>query len=150
MKYVRQAKISELISMYEIETQQELADRLKDAGVDVTQATISRDIKDMRLIKVLTDSGTYKYASIEEDFSQMTNRFMNLMKETVIRIRSARNIVCVHTLAGGAEVTGTAIDSLKHPRIVATLSGDNTVLVVVEDDEYVEEVIEALESIVFK
>ncbi len=150
MKYVRQAKISELISLYEIETQQQLADKLKEAGVDVTQATISRDIKDMRLIKVLTDRGSYKYASINDDFSQITNRFMNVMKETVVKIRSARNIVVVHTLAGGAEVTGSAIDALKHQRIIATLSGDNTVLVIVEDDEFVPEVIEVLENIIFK
>ncbi len=150
MKYVRQAKITELISMYEIETQQDLADKLKEAGVDVTQATISRDIKDMRLIKVLTDSGSYKYASMSDSFSQITNRFVNVLKETVIKINSARNIVIVHTIEGAAGVTGQAIDSIKHHRILATLSGDNAVLVIVEDDEYVEEVIDSLENMIFK
>ncbi len=150
MKYVRQAKISELISMYEIETQQDLANKLKEAGVEVTQATISRDIKDMRLIKVLSDKGTYKYANMTDNFSQITNRFVNVLKETVIKINNARNIVIVHTIEGAAGVTGSAIDALNHERILATLSGDNAVLVIVEDDEYVEEVIDALETLIFK
>ncbi len=149
MKYIRQAKISEIISMYEIETQQELADKLREAGVDVTQATISRDIKDMRLIKVLSEKGTYKYASMTDNFSQLTNRFVNVLKETVIKINCARNIVIVHTIEGAAGVTGSAIDSLKHNKILATLSGDNAVLVIVEDDEFVEEVIETLEGLIY-
>ncbi|MDO4772004.1 MAG: arginine repressor [Bacillota bacterium] len=150
MKYIRQAKISELISMYEIETQQDLANKLKEAGVEVTQATISRDIKDMRLIKVLSDSGKYKYANMGDNFSQITNRFVNVLKETVIKINNARNIVIVHTIEGAAGVTGSAIDSLNHDRILATLSGDNAVLVIVEDDEYVPNVIDSLKTLIFK
>lgn len=150
MKYVRQAKISELISMYEIETQQELAEKLKESGVVVTQATISRDIKDMRLIKILTDSGVYKYANITDDFSQVTSRFLNIMKETIIKIKTARNIVLVSTLPGTAEATGTAIDAMNHCKVAGTLSGDNTVMIVVEDDEFVPDVVQKIEEAIGK
>ena len=97
MKLSRHSAILNIIENYEVETQEELAELLRDAGINVTQATVSRDIKELRLIKVLSENGKYKYASIKSGEPNISNRVVNVFKESVIEIDHAVNIIVVKT-----------------------------------------------------
>ena len=140
MRYSRQNMILELISQNEIETQDKLAAMLKAEGFNVTQATISRDIKELQLIKVLTASGKYKYSVSNRTDAPISNRFVRIFRETVISMVSAKNLMIVKTLPGCGGATAEAIDNLGMRHIVGTVGGDNTVLVIVDDDENVPEI----------
>ena len=133
MRYTRQNKIVELISGYEIDTQEKLAELLKESGFDVTQATVSRDIKELQLIKTLTPSGQYKYALPEITGRQTTGRFVKIFKNTIQTVACSGNIIVVKTLTGCANAACEAIDSLDFPHIVGSLAGDNTVFLVCDD-----------------
>ena len=135
MRYTRQNKIIELISVLEIDTQDKLAELLKDNGFDVTQATVSRDIKELQLIKTLTSSGHYKYTLPEQTSKQASDRFSKIFKNTVLSARSAGNLVVVKTLAGCANAACEAIDSLEFPHVIGSIAGDNTALVICNDPE---------------
>ncbi|HHY23492.1 MAG TPA: arginine repressor [Clostridiaceae bacterium] len=130
MKYNRHAKILELIDQYSIETQDELAEKLKQEGMDVTQATISRDIKELRLVKVLTEDGKSKYASITQSDGDISNKLLRVFTEAFVSGDYANNIIIVKTLPGMAQAAASAIDSLKWYEIVGTIGGDDTVLIV--------------------
>lgn len=130
MKYNRHAKILEIIEQYAIETQDELAEKLKQEGMDVTQATISRDIKELRLVKVLTEDGKSKYASITQSDGDISNKLLRVFTEAFVSGDYANNIVIVKTLPGMAQAAASAIDSLKWHEIVGTIGGDDTVLIV--------------------
>ena len=93
MKYSRHAKILELIEQYHIETQEELAERLREHGMDVTQATVSRDIKELRLIKVMADNGAYRYASISRSDGNISNKLLTVLNESFVSCDYANNIV---------------------------------------------------------
>jgi len=133
MRYTRQNKIVELISGYEIDTQEKLAELLKKSGFDVTQATVSRDIKELQLIKTLTPSGQYKYSLPEISGRHTAGRFANIFKNTVQSVACSGNIIVVKTLTGCANAACEAIDSLEFPHIVGSLAGDNTVFLVCDD-----------------
>ena len=135
MKSVRHSMILEIIESQNIETQEELAEQLKRHGVRVTQATVSRDIKEMRLLKVLNGLGDYKYATADQAEHSVSDRFVRMFVDSVISIVPAGNIIVVKTLSGSANVAGEAIDSMRWPEIVGTLSGDNTIFVVVHNEE---------------
>ena len=136
MKKGRQEKILELIKKFEIETQEELADRLKEAGYNVTQATVSRDIKELRLIKILSHTGKYKYAAaVNEVENSYVNRLRNIFKECVIHIDSAQNMVVIKTLPGLAGAAAMAIDSMRIKQAVGTIAGDDTVFIVMRSTE---------------
>ena len=135
MRYTRQNKIVELISLHEIDTQDKLADLLKESGYDVTQATVSRDIKELKLIKTLAPSGQYKYTLPEQTAKQTSDRFSKIFKNTVQSAASAGNLVVVKTLTGCANAACEAIDSLEFPHIIGSIAGDNTVLIVCGDNE---------------
>ncbi len=140
MRYSRQNKILELIENNEIETQDKLAAMLKQEGFEVTQATISRDIKELQLIKVLSSSGKYKYAVSHQSNAPISDRFVKIFRETVLSVKAAKNMLLVKTLSGCGSAAGEAIDNLGIPHLVGTIGGDNTVLVIAEDDQYVEEI----------
>jgi len=135
MRYTRQNKIVELISLHEIDTQDKLADLLKENGYDVTQATVSRDIKELKLIKTLAPSGQYKYTLPEQNTKQTSDRFSKIFKNTVQSATSAGNLVVVKTLTGCANAACEAIDSLEFPHIIGSVAGDNTLLIVCGDPE---------------
>ncbi len=136
MKFQRQAKILQLIEQYDIVTQEEMSQRLQDAGYITTQATVSRDIKDLRLIKVLTASGTYKYAvPSDNQTASFSSRLRNIFKESVTQVDSAKNIVVIKTLPGLAHAAASAIDNMSVENVVGTLAGDDTVMIVMRDDE---------------
>jgi transcriptional regulator of arginine metabolism len=140
MKYNRHAKILELIEKYQIETQEELADKLKEHGMDVTQATVSRDIKELRLTKVMVDDNHYKYASITHSESSITNKLLTIFTESFVSCDYANNIVVVKTLPGMAQASASAVDMLKWPEIVGTIAGDDTIMIVCRAEIIAEEI----------
>ena len=134
MKNARQTAILSIIEQYDVETQEDLAGRLKDMGIVVTQATVSRDIKELRLLKVLSGSGGYKYATADKAEHGLSERFVRMFRDSVLSINFAGNIVVVKTLAGSASAAAEAIDSMHLPEILGTMAGDNTILVIVQNE----------------
>jgi len=132
MRYSRQNKVLELIHNNEIETQEKLCQLLKEDGYDVTQATVSRDIKELQLIKTLSSTGKYKYSQGGGD-GPITDRFVKIFKETIKSVTPAENIIVVKTLSGCAAAAGEAIDSLNFPHIAGSVAGDNTIMIVAEN-----------------
>jgi transcriptional regulator of arginine metabolism len=141
MKYNRHARILEIIDNNDIETQEELAEMLKKLGVDVTQATVSRDIKELRLIKVMTHGGKYKYATFSQTENQVSNRLTTILTEAYVSSDYANNIVVVKTLSGMAQAAGSAIDSLKWQEILGTIAGDDTLIMVCRAEKIAEEIV---------
>lgn len=147
MKGNRQSLISEIITNQIIRTQEELAEALQERGISVTQATISRDIKEMHLVKGLSDDGSYRYLLGEQGDSGVSDRLIRMLMDSVVSMDSASNLIVVRTLSGSAHVAGEAIDNLKWPEIVGTIAGDNTILVIVRSQEYVAEIIDRFNGI---
>ncbi|NLB32623.1 MAG: arginine repressor [Tissierellia bacterium] len=141
-KYTRQTKILELISKSEVETQEELAAGLKAMGIDVTQATISRDIKELRLVKVMSKSGKYKYATIGQSQEGITDRLTKIFENSVVSIDNAMNIVVIKTIPGAAQICASAIDYMGVDEIVGTLAGDDNVFVAIRSLEAVDYVLQ--------
>lgn len=135
MKTVRQVAILDIIEKQEIETQEELASALNARGIRVTQATVSRDIKELRLLKVLTPSGKYKYATGDQADNNLTDRFIRMLAESLLSVSSANNLIVVKTLSGSANVAAEALDSMRWPEVLGTLAGDNTVLMIIRSNE---------------
>lgn len=134
MKTKRQAKIMEIVSTRDVETQEQLLEALQDAGFYSTQATISRDIKELRIVKELTKLGTYRYsASSKEVTSTFSSRLNAIFKECVTGYDYAQNLVVVHTIPGLAGAAASAVDSMEMPFVVGTIGGDDTVLIVLRD-----------------
>ena len=131
----RQSKILELISLQEIETQEELVSALRDANFDVTQATISRDIKELGLIKILTDSKKYKYAVVSSSAQALSNKCLNIFKECVISIKSAMNFTVVKVIKGTAGMVSGLIDQLAISQILGCTYGDDTVMIITNDQD---------------
>lgn len=147
MKYSRHAKIHELIKHNEIETQDDLVKLLKKSGFKVTQATISRDIKELRLIKVLTQNGKYKYATIKEQQNIITDRFIKIFKDSFVKIDQAGNLIVIKTLPGAAQAAGAALDAMDKDEIVGTLAGDDTIFLAVRNIESIPSLIESFISL---
>ena len=125
----RQSKILELISMREIDTQDELARELKAANFDITQATISRDIKELGLIKILSsETGKYKYAIVENGEQQVSNKYITIFKESIISAKSAMNLVIIKTMKGMAPSICSFIDKLNITDCLGATYGDDTVM----------------------
>ena len=135
MKSQRQAKIMEIISTRNIETQEQLLEALQKEGFRGTQATISRDIKDLRIVKELTSLGTYRYTTPTKEVSgSFSSRMNTIFKECVIGFDYAQNIVVIRTLPGLASAAGSAIDSMNLSIVVGSLAGDDTVMIVMRDN----------------
>ncbi len=139
MKFQRQTKILELIEKEPLETQEELSARLREAGFDTTQATVSRDIKELRLIKVMTADGSYRYATAaSEQEGGMQIRVRGIFRASVTSVAVAQNIVVIKTLPGLANAAGYAIDAMRDPTVIGTLAGDDTVFCAMRDNESAE------------
>jgi len=141
MKYSRHAKILEIIENSLIETQEELAEKLKGLGMDVTQATVSRDIKELRLIKVMSEDGRYRYAQISHADNAISNKLLTIFIEAFVSSDYANNIVIVKTLPGMAQAAASAVDSLKWSEIVGTIAGDDTIMIVCRAEKIAEELV---------
>ena len=134
MKSQRQAKIMEIISNRNIETQEQLQAELLAEGYRCTQATISRDIKEMRIVKELTSLGTYRYTtSGSEIVNTFSSRLNTIFRECVIGFDYAQNIIVIRTLPGLAAAAGSAIDAMNLSTVVGSLAGDDTVMIVMRD-----------------
>lgn len=135
MKNVRHQKILELIEKYDIETQEAMIERLREVGIIVTQTTISRDIRQLKLVKGTTGKGTYKYVvpgTRKESNAPVLN---SAITESVVNIEAARNIVVVKTYPGMANAVAVCIDGFDEFEIVGSVAGDDTILLVMRDDE---------------
>lgn len=141
MKIIRQAKILELINQRDVETQEELVEELKRIGMDVTQATVSRDIKELKLIKVMSNSGKYKYSAIAHGDNTISEKLVNIFTQTVIHLDYVGNMIILKTISGSASAAAEAIDSLGWDGIVGTLAGDNTIFVVARSIESAQELV---------
>ncbi|MBQ3864290.1 MAG: arginine repressor [Clostridia bacterium] len=146
MKSIRHAVILEIIKEQDIETQEELAEALRQRNIRVTQATVSRDIKELRLLKVLSDHGGYRYATADKAENSLSERFIRIFNESVLSINSANNLIVVKTIPGSANVTGEAIDSLHWSEVIGSIAGDNTVLVILSSNDVVEDVMRRFKS----
>lgn len=134
MKSQRQAKILEIIANKNVETQEQLLEELKKEGFRGTQATISRDIKELRIVKELTTLGTYRYTTASDEITgTFSARLNTIFRECVTGFDYAQNIVVIHTLPGLASAAGSAIDAMNMAVILGCLAGDDTVMVVMRD-----------------
>lgn len=128
-KSERQARLLQVIREREISTQDELVASLNEAGMEVTQATVSRDIKELGIIKVSTGSGIQKYVPMERSGEAASGRLMKVFSEAVIQVDAAMNIVVIKTLPGMAQAGASALDSMRLPEIVGSIAGDDTVFI---------------------
>ena len=134
MKSKRQAKIIEIISSTDVETQEQLLQELAEAGFRSTQATISRDIKELRIVKELTNYGTYRYTSASHELTgPFSSRLNTIFKECVTSCDYAQNIVVIHTMPGLANAAASAVDAMNMSVILGTLAGDDTAVVIMRD-----------------
>ena len=135
MKSQRQAKIMEIISTQNVETQEQLLAALQQAGFRGTQATISRDIKELRIVKELSNLGTYRYTAPSSEMDgTFSSRLNTIFRECVVSFDYAQNIIVIRTLPGLASAAGSALDSMNISSVVGTLAGDDTVMVVMRDN----------------
>ena len=143
----RQSKILELISTKEIETQEELAKELKNANFEITQATISRDIKELGLTKILSCSGKYKYAILGSEQQVVSNKYINIFKECVISVKSALNLAVVKTIKGMGVSVCSFIDKLNLTELMGATYGDDTVLLVFPSTTFASEAVVTLNQL---
>lgn len=139
MKKNRHSKIIELIEAYDIETQEELADKLKEAGYQVTQATVSRDIREMRLTKIPNGNGKQKYCIMQKETGFLGDRYGRVLKEGFVSMDNAQNILVVKTVSGMAMAVAAALDDMNLKQIVGVIAGDDTVMAAVRtvEDTYI-------------
>jgi len=136
MKSTRQAMILELISQQDIETQNQMMEALKERGIKSTQATLSRDIKELRLVKELSPNGSYRYVVVNRDeLSDFDIRLRKIFRECVISYDYAQNLVVLHTMPGLANAAASALDHMSVPELVGTLAGDDTVFLAMKTNE---------------
>lgn len=133
MRYSRQNKILDLIHNHDVETQDKLVALLKKSGYQVTQATISRDIKELQLVKTLAANGRYKYTVSAHQEQPLTERFVTIFKETIKSVAASGNIIVVKTLSGCANAAAEAIDNMNFPNLIGSIAGDNTIMLVIDD-----------------
>ena len=145
---IRQSKILEIIAQNEIETQDELVQALRNLNYDVTQATVSRDIKELGLIKILSDSKKYKYAYVETNEQQVSNKIVGIYKEVVISVKPAQNLVIVKTLKGFASSISQYIDKMNLDKVMGTVFGDDTVMIISENNLDAQEVYQKLINLI--
>lgn len=147
MKKNRLSRIVELISEYDIETQEELADRLRDEGFQVTQATVSRDIRELKLSKVQTGNGRQKYIILRHDDSHLADKYIRVLKDGFVSMDNAQNILVVRTVSGMAMAVAAALDAMKLKEIVGSIAGDDTIMIAVRTTQETQDVMEKIRDI---
>ena len=148
MKAERHAKIIELIRKYNIETQEELAYRLNSEGCNVTQATVSRDIRELKLTKVSDGNGKQKYVILDGKDNSMSDKFIRILKEAYISVDMAQNILVVKTVSGMAMAVAAAIDAMPWPEIVGCIAGDDTIMCAVRTVDDTKNLMDKIHKIV--
>lgn len=147
MKTRRHAKILELISERDIDTQDELLRCLRESGFEVTQATVSRDIKELRLVKTLSSEGKYKYSVGQDHTKNVSSKFFSLFADSVLTVDSANNMVVIRCMTGMAQAICAAMDSIQWKGALGTVAGDDTIFVVCRDDASAKEMEEELKKL---
>ena len=141
MKTRRHAKILDIINNIAVETQEELQDHLRQAGYAVTQATVSRDIKELRLIKSPVRGGGYRYTTAKGGHEPISAKFHSIFGGSVVRVQYAQNIGVVHCLPGMAQAACAAMDSLHWDQVIGTLAGDDTFICIVTGEREAEDLV---------
>ena len=144
MKSKRQNEILRLILSSDIETQEELASELRHIGYKVTQATVSRDIRELRLIKVSAKDGGFKYAKPERHEVAVSERLTRILTDSLVNVDASGNIIVVKTLSGSANVAAEALDNLGWPEILGTIAGDNTIFIVTRNENDTVEIMDKI------
>ena len=148
MKVKRHAEIIELINKYEIDTQEELTKRLQDTGFKVTQATVSRDIRELKLTKVSGDNGKQKYVVLQNTESDLYDKYVQVLRTGFLSMDRAQNILVIKTVAGMAMAVAAALDELHISGIVGSIAGDDTIMCAVRDNEEIVRVMEQIKKLV--
>lgn len=133
-KQKRHDKIIELVSRYELETQEELADKLREAGYQVTQATVSRDIRELKLSKVAVEKGRQKYIPYSGEESRLGDKYVRVLKEGYLSMAPAQNLLVMKTVSGMAMAVAAAVDALQIEEIVGCIAGDNTIMIATQSE----------------
>lgn len=147
MKISRQSKIIELINKYDIETQEDLADRLMKDGYNVTQATVSRDIRELKLTKVAVDGGRQKYIVLQKTEPGMSEKYTRVLRDGFVSMDMAQNIMVVKTVPGMAMAVAAALDALQLNSIVGCIAGDDTIMCAIRSVEETVQVMEKLSKL---
>lgn len=148
MRYARHTKILELIKKYEIATQEELAEYLAKEGYKTTQATVSRDIRELGLIKVAGPSGKSCYADAPKIPQHVIDKYDKILKETIVSVRSTENLIVIKTLPACASAVSEVIDKVPDDQILGTIAGDNTILVVVDSKDHVDNIVKMINEVI--
>lgn len=146
MKKTRHGKIIELIQKYDVETQEELAARLREAGFAVTQATVSRDIRGLKLSKVPAAGGRQKYVVLKQDDGHMGDKYIRVLRDGFVSMDMAQNILVMKTVSGMAMAVAAALDALKFTEIVGCIAGDDTIFLAVRTVEETQALMEKLHN----
>ena len=147
MKGNRHQKIIELVDNFEIETQEELADRLREEGFQVTQATVSRDIRALKLSKVSCGNGRQKYVAMKQEDTHLNAKYSRVLKDGFISMDKAQNILVIKTVSGMAMAVAAAVDAMEMEEIVGSIAGDDTIMAAVRTIEDVEVVMKKIYAI---
>ena len=148
MKVNRHVKIVELVNKYDIETQEELADRLRAEGFQITQATVSRDIRDLKLTKVPTDDGRQKYVVLKATENALRDKYIRILKDGFVSMDMAMNILVIKTVSGMAMAVAAAIDEMRWNEVVGCIAGDDTIMCAVRTIEDTAAVMDKIRKIV--
>ena len=148
MKVNRHAKIIELINMYQIETQEELATYLNQEGFKVTQATVSRDIRDLKLTKVPSEDGKQRFAVHQSAGSSMNDKYIRVLRDGYVSMDMAQNILVVKTVGGMAMAVAAAIDAMQWNEVVGSIAGDDTIMCAIRTNEDTAKVMDKISKIV--
>ena len=147
MKKIRQGKILEIIQKYDVDTQEELAERLREQGFIVTQATVSRDIRELKLNKVSLPGGGQKYTCVRQEDDRMEDRFVRVLRDGFLSMDMAQNILVIKTVSGLAMAVAAALEAQKFQEIVGCIAGDDTIFVAVRTQEATGKLMEKLQGI---
>ncbi len=148
MKKRRHEKIVELIGQYEIETQEELADRLREEGYQVTQATVSRDIRELKLSKISGGNGRQKYIAFTREEVHLGDKFIRVLREGYVSMDLAQNLLIMKTVSGMAMAVAAAVDALKLDEIVGCIAGDNTIMMAMRSENEAAQVMDKLRRMI--
>ena len=146
MKKTRHGKIIEIIEKNDVEAQEELAGKLRESGFQVTQATVSRDIRELKLSKVPTGSGSQKYVVLKQDDSHMGDKYIRVLRDGFTSMDTAQNILVIRTVSGMAMAVAAALDALKFSEIVGCIAGDDTIFAAVHSAEEADALIDKIQG----
>ena len=147
MKRQRHEVVVDLINKYDIETQEELAAYLKEEGFEETQATVSRDVRELKLSKLATGNGKQKYISLNNDDSHLGDKYIRVLRDGFVSMNMAQNILVIKTVQGMAMAVAAALDAMKFPEIVGCIAGDDTIMAAIKSTDETKVVIDKINEI---